>query len=213
MLVGVAGGTASGKTSVCREVMKALEGWEEEGLVASFSQDAFYRDLSAAERRSLATYNFDHPDAFDFGEMLQAVRNLKAGAPATIPHYDFVTSSRLPDVTTLEGPQVILLEGLFTLYDASLRDLLDLKIFVDADSDTRLARRLRRDIAERGRDAARVLDQYETTVKPSFDNYILPTKRFADIVIPRGAENTVAIELVLQYIELHLRTNSDLQRA
>ena len=145
--------------------------------------------------------------------MLQAVQNLKAGAPATIPHYDFVTSSRLPDVTTLEGPQVILLEGLFTLYDASLRDLLDLKIFVDADSDTRLARRLRRDIAERGRDAARVLDQYETTVKPSFDNYILPTKRFADIVIPRGAENTVAIELVLQYIELHLRTNSHLQRA
>ena len=106
--------------------------------------------------------------------------------------------------TTVEGAEVVLLEGLFVLYDEGLRDMLDMRIFVDTDADTRLARRIRRDIAERGRDVARVLDQYEATVKPSYDQYVQPTKRYADIVIPRGAENEVAIDLVMGKIAQHL---------
>ena len=207
MLIGVAGGTASGKTSVCRRIMQELGGAGGaggHGRLVNISMDCFYKDLSAEQHAAILEYNFDHPDAFDFGELHGVMENLRGRRRAEVPQYDYTTSSRLGTSTTVEGAEVVLLEGLFVLYDEGLREMLDMRVFVDTDADTRLARRIRRDVAERGRDVARVLDQYEATVKPSYDQYVQPTKRHADIVIPRGAENEVAIDLVTGKIAQHL---------
>jgi len=207
MLIGVAGGTASGKTSVCKRIMQELGGAGGaggRGRLINISMDCFYKDLSAEQHAAILKYNFDHPDAFDFGELHGVMERLRERQRAEVPRYDYTTSSRLGTSTAVEGAEVVLLEGLFVLYDEGLRDMLDMRIFVDTDDDTRLARRIRRDIAERGRDVARVLDQYEATVKPSYDQYVQPTKKHADIIIPRGAENEVAIDLVIGKITQHL---------
>eukprot|EP00271_Cylindrocystis_brebissonii_P011787 TRINITY_DN29737_c0_g1_i1.p1 TRINITY_DN29737_c0_g1~~TRINITY_DN29737_c0_g1_i1.p1 ORF type:complete len:345 (+),score=61.01 TRINITY_DN29737_c0_g1_i1:196-1230(+) len=203
-IIGVAGGTASGKTSVCRRIMEQLEQQEKAGSLGgrlvSLSQDSFYRDLTEEQHANIDAFNFDHPDAFDFPELLALMHKLKAGEEGTVPEYDYVTSARLPESTTIKGATVILLEGILLFHLPEMRDLFDLKIFVDTDADTRLVRRLRRDISERGRDVMSVLDRYERTVKPSFESYISPTKKFADIIVPRGAENTVAIDLIVRHI-------------
>lgn len=201
-------GTASGKTSVCKKITEQLKLdvhslWPAEAVV-SITQDKFYKDLSEGQKENIGDYNFDHPDAFDFEETIDLVSKLKEGKAVEIPRYSFVTSSRLEETDTVVGAEVVIFEGILALYNPKLRDLFDMKIFVDTDSDTRLARRLRRDIKERGRDVVSVLAQYEKTVKPSFDEYILPTKRYADIIVPRGAENTVAIDLITQHLRVVL---------
>lgn len=172
--------------------------------VLSISQDCFYRDLTPPERAAITSYNFDHPDAFDFTEIRATLRALRAGAGAEIPTYDFVTSARTPVATKVHTTDVILFDGILAFYDPEVRELFDLKVFVDADADTRLARRLRRDLAERGRSVETVLNQYERTVKPSFESYIAPTKKHADVIVPRGAENTVAIDLLWQTIRYRI---------
>eukprot|EP00897_Mesotaenium_endlicherianum_P000500 jgi/Mesen1/10450/ME000082S09951 len=199
-LIGVAGGTASGKTSVCRKIMEQLES-QHQGSLVSLSQDCFYRDLTPAKLADISSYNFDHPDAFDFPELLAALQKLKRREHVEIPQYDYVTSSRLPLTTPISGANVVLLEGILIFHHVEIRDLFDMKLFVDTDADTRLARRMRRDIVERGRDVIQVLDRYERSVKPSFEQYIYPTKKFADIIVPRGAENVVAINLIVQHIQ------------
>lgn len=176
--------------------------------VLSISQDCFYRDLTPAERASIATHNFDHPDAFDFPKIRATLRALCAGAAVDIPTYDFVTSSRTPVATAVRTTDVILFDGILAFHDPEVRGLFDLKVFVDADADTRLVRRLRRDITDRGRAVDTVLDQYERTVKPSFESYIAPTKVHADVIVPRGAENVVAIDMLWQMIRYRIQAGA-----
>jgi len=200
--IGVAGGTASGKTSVVDKVVRALR----HESVVSITLDCFYHSLSDAEkeRAHASDFNFDHPNAFDFDQLIAVVEQLRCGGaePVAIPCYDFVTHSRMPPDhdTHIVSPQIVIVEGILALYDDRLRDHFDLKIFVDADPDVRLARRIRRDIASRGREIDGILQQYETFVKPSFETFIGPSKRHADIVVPRGGENHVAIDLIAQHI-------------
>jgi len=195
-IIGVTGGTASGKTTVCSEIMKRLG----TRRIAIICLDSFYKPLSQKDRENVASYNFDHPDAIDW-ELIQCIlKDLKKGKTAEIPTYCFVTHSRLPETTTIGNADVILFEGILSFYTEILREHMDIKIFVDTDSDTRLSRRVMRDIAERGRSLEGVLYQYEKFVKPAFDDYILPTKKYADVIIPRGADNVVGIDLIVQHI-------------
>eukprot|EP00850_Spirogloea_muscicola_P009237 SM000051S17597 [mRNA] locus=s51:769535:770928:+ [translate_table: standard] len=178
---------------------------ENDGHVVSLSQDSFYRDLTARERMDLERYSFDHPDAFNFAELRAVMQKLKAGQRVEIPQYGYVSCARLPGTTVLHGASVVLLEGILVFHNKGLRDLFDIKVFVDTNPDTRLARRIRRDIVERGRDVLQVLDRYERSVKPSFEQFILPTKAHADIILPRGAMNTVAVAVIVEHIRTLLR--------
>eukprot|EP01127_Copromyxa_protea_P005600 TRINITY_DN15499_c0_g1_i1.p1 TRINITY_DN15499_c0_g1~~TRINITY_DN15499_c0_g1_i1.p1 ORF type:complete len:480 (+),score=118.79 TRINITY_DN15499_c0_g1_i1:217-1440(+) len=165
--------------------------------------DSFYKPLSAEERQNVVNYNFDHPDAFEIDLLINTIKQLKEGKSVEIPIYDFKTHSRVEgEAKHVYGADCIIVEGIYVLLDEALRDLFDLRLFVDTADDIRLARRLKRDIVERGRDINGVLDQYEKFVKPAFDDYISPTKQHADVIIPRGADNEVAINLVAS----HLRT-------
>ncbi|KAF2070488.1 hypothetical protein CYY_008186 [Polysphondylium violaceum] len=199
LVIGVCGGSASGKTSVCDKVIEALNvRW-----VVLLSMDSFY--LQLPKTADPGKYNFDHPNSFDYDLMVKVISDLRAGKKVNIPKYCFKTHSRLPHEDTVYGADVIILEGILTLHSKELRDLMDIKIFIDTDDDIRLARRLKRDIAERGRTLESVITQYNTFVKPSFDDFIFPLKKYADVVIPRGSDNVVAIELLTQHIRLKLK--------
>ncbi|XP_037017467.2 uridine-cytidine kinase-like 1 isoform X1 [Artibeus jamaicensis] len=200
--IGLGGGSASGKTTVARMIIEALDvPW-----VVLLSMDSFYKVLTRQqqEQAALNNYNFDHPDAFDFDLIVSTLQKLKQGKSVQVPVYDFTTHSRKKDWKTLYGANVIIFEGIMAFADKALLELLDMKIFVDTDSDIRLVRRLRRDISERGRDIAGVIKQYNKFVKPAFDQYIQPTMRLADIVVPRGSGNTVAIDLIVQHVHSQL---------
>jgi len=199
-IIGVAGGTASGKTSVCEDILRKLENQR----VVIVSQDAFYRSLESHELHNVRDYNFDHPDSFDWPAIVTVLKGIKAGKGVEIPQYSFISHTRLKETTPIYGIDVILFEGILAFYTQELRDLMDLKIFVDTDADTRLSRRVIRDINERGRSLEGVLLQYERFVKPAFEDYILPTKKFADVIIPRGVDNQVGINLIVQHIRAKL---------
>lgn len=171
--------------------------------------DSFYKPLTKDQqvRAHQSRYNFDHPDAFDFDLLLETLKKLKNGEDVHIPHYDFVTHSRLATYDVITKPEIILFEGIFALYDERIRNQMDMKVFVDTDDDLRLARRIRRDITERGRDVNGVLDQYERFVKPAYDEFIAPTKRYADVILPRGKANRVGIEVIVNYIATKLPSN------
>ncbi|KAJ3363423.1 Uridine-cytidine kinase-like 1 [Allomyces arbusculus] len=201
-IIGIAGGSASGKTTVSQRILQNLG-----SQVVLLSMDSFYKSLTDEEIACAHRneHNFDHPTSFDYDILFDVLRKLKDGKSVEVPVYDFSTHSRLKDkTTTIYGANVIIFEGIFALYDQSVRDLMDLKIFVDTDSDIRLARRLKRDIAERGRDVAGVLQQYNMFVKPAFDEFIYPTMKFADVIVPRGKENLVAIDLIMKHIQHQL---------
>ncbi|XP_025921197.1 uridine-cytidine kinase-like 1 isoform X5 [Apteryx rowi] len=174
--------------------------------VVLLSMDSFYKVLTKQQQEQAASndFNFDHPDAFDFDLIIATLKKLKQGKSVKIPIYDFTTHSRKKEWKTLYGANVIIFEGIMAFADKELLKLLDLKIFVDTDSDIRLVRRLRRDISERGRDIEGVIKQYNKFVKPAFDQYIQPTMRLADIVVPRGSGNTVAIDLIVQHVHSQL---------
>lgn len=205
-LIGVSGGTASGKSTVCKRIMEKLGQVDMDHMqrqVVCISQDSFYRDLTPAEKLKAekGQYNFDHPDAFDNDLILQTLRDILAGVECKIRAYDYRTNSLMENqVTTIYPADVVLFEGILVFYFPEIRDLFHMKLFVDTDSDTRLARRVPRDINERGRDLDYVLNQYMNFVKPAFEEFCLPTKKFADVIIPRGADNTVAIDLIVQHI-------------
>jgi uridine kinase len=174
-MIGVTGGTASGKTTVCRKIIDQLNlPW-----VVILSMDRFYRTLMPAEMELAhqGDYNFDHPDAFDWPRFNATLQAMKTGRSVEVPIYSFAEHAVMPETDTLYGADVVIVEGILSLYDKGIRDHLDLKIFVDADADLRLARRLRRDVVERGRTVEGVLEQYLKTVKPSFDDFIVQTKR------------------------------------
>ncbi|QCD78116.1 uridine kinase-like protein 4 [Vigna unguiculata] len=198
-VIGVAGGAASGKTAVCDMIIQQLH----DQRVVLVNQDSFYNSLSEEELTRVQDYNFDHPDAFDNEQLLRVMDKLKHGEAVDIPKYDFKTYKS--DVLRRVNPSdVIILEGILVFHDPRVRELMNMKIFVDTDADVRLARRIRRDTNEKGRDIGAVLDQYSKFVKPAFDDFILPTKKYADIIIPRGGDNHVAIDLIVQHIRTKL---------
>ncbi|KAL3200050.1 hypothetical protein MRX96_001261 [Rhipicephalus microplus] len=232
-LIGVAGGTASGKTSVCRKIMSRVG---QEGQVVCIHQDNFYKGLSPFERdrANRGLFNYDHPvlntrrrtpkvnpnssrplrtstvsseglpfpDVFDDELMASTLRDILQEKVVQLPVYDFITSTRLRDQWISIAPaDVVLVEGVLLFYFPHLRDMFHMKLFVDTDPDTRLARRVLRDVKERGRDLEKVLHQYTNFVKPAFEEFCLPTKKYADVIIPRGADNEVAIDLIVQTIQ------------
>ncbi|XP_077425733.1 uridine-cytidine kinase-like 1a isoform X1 [Vanacampus margaritifer] len=201
-VIGLCGGSASGKTTVANKIIEALDvPW-----VVLLSMDSFYKVLSPEEQALAASndYNFDHPGAFDFELLVATLRKLKQGKSVKIPVYDFTTHRRQKDWKNVYGASVIIFEGIMAFADKHLLQLLDMKIFVDTDSDIRLVRRLRRDITERRRDMEGVIKQYNKFVKPAFEQYIEPTMRLADIVVPRGGGNMVAIDLIVQHVHSQL---------
>lgn len=205
-MIGVAGGTASGKSTVCEKIRRLVvsEDAENGRQIIMLSQDSFYRDLTPkeSEQAKKGMFNFDHPDAFDHQLMLKCLKDIQSGKSTQVPVYDFKTNSRVDDeFVNIYPSDVVLLEGILVFYYKEVRNLFDMKLFVDTDADTRLARRVLRDIEERGRDLENVLFQYTNLVKPAFEEFCLPTKKHADVIIPRGADNTVAVELVAQHIQ------------
>jgi len=206
-MIGVAGGTASGKSTVCDRLMEGLgqnKKSVEEKQVVHLSQDGFYRELNPQEisLASKGMFNFDHPDAFDHKLLESCMQDILAGKQAQIPVYDFKTNSRVEgEFITIYPSDVVLVEGILVFYYPNIRNMFNMKLFVDTDPDTRLARRVLRDIEERGRDLEHVLHQYTTLVKPAFEEFCIPTKKYADVIVPRGAENTVAIDLIKQHIQ------------
>jgi uridine kinase len=192
LIIGIAGGTGSGKTTVVHQIMNELPETE----VGVISQDSYYKvnnNLSFEER---ALINFDHPRAIDFDLLVMHLKDLKAGKTIEQPVYSFITHNRTDDSIVTHPRKVMIVEGILILTNPELRDLFDVKVFVHADSDERLIRRLKRDIAERGRDMEEVLNRYQTTLKPMHQQFIEPTKVFADIIIPNDKYNTVAIDVV-----------------
>ena len=194
--IGVAGGTGSGKTTVANEIVRRI-GRER---IVVINQDRYYHDLAHLDGHELVHHNFDHPDAIEERLLIDHLVLLKAGEPAPLPVYDFARHVRLAATEWAEPQPVILLEGILILAIPALRNLLDIKIFVDTDADLRFIRRLRRDLAERGRTVDGVVDQYLATVRPMHLEFVESSKRWADIIIPEGGYNTVALDLVISRI-------------
>jgi uridine kinase len=195
--LGVAGGSGSGKTTVARAILEAA-GPER---IAFLAQDNYYRDVDWHDDAQLRAFNFDHPDALDTPLMVEHLRALKSGQPVDLPVYDFVAHRRTSRTVTIEPRPVILVEGILLFAEAELRALLDFKVFVDTDSDVRLVRRIRRDLAERGRETNQILHQYMSTVRPMHLEFVEPSKRWADVIVPEGGENRVALEMVVARVE------------
>ncbi|HNQ37609.1 MAG TPA: uridine kinase [Prolixibacteraceae bacterium] len=201
LIIGIAGGTGSGKTTVVNKIAESFT----EGEVAILYQDAYYYDnshLSLEERRKK---NFDHPESIEFPLMVEHIKALKEGHSIEQPTYSFISCTRQAETIRIEPRHVLIVEGILCLADESLRRLMDVKVFVDCASDVRLSRVIRRDIMERGRNVEMVLDRYEKTVRPSHMQFIEPTKNFADIIVPQGGLNLKAIEILTNYIKQILK--------
>lgn len=207
-VIGVAGGTASGKTTVCNEIIQRLSNQR----VVIIAQDSFYRGLTKEEEENVSEYNFDHPDAFDKNALLECIHQLKKRQSVHIPIYDFKTHQRSAETKLVNPGEVVIVEGIMVLHMEEVRKELNMKIFVDTDDDLRLARRIKRDTISRGRDVDNVIAQYTKFVKPMFDQFISPSKRFADVIIPCGRDvNHVAIDLITQHVHVKL-DQKDLRR-
>ncbi|MDN5353148.1 MAG: uridine kinase, partial [Clostridiales bacterium] len=192
IVIGIAGGTGSGKSTVARAIFKSLP--DENILI--IEQDAYYRDQSELTFSERVKTNYDHPLAFDTALLIEHVEKLKRFEPIEKPIYNFSNHNREKDTIHVEPRDIIVLEGIMILEDLRLREQMDIKIFVDTDADVRIIRRITRDIQERGRTLESVIDQYLTTVKPAHDQFIEPTKKYADIIIPEGGYNKVAIDIM-----------------
>lgn len=192
LIIGIAGGTGSGKTTVVHQIMNELPETE----VGIISQDSYYKANDHLNMDERALINFDHPRAIDFDLLCSDLKELKAGNSINQPVYSFVHHNRTDDYILTHPRKVMIVEGILILTNPELRNLFDIKIFVHADSDERLIRRLKRDIVERGRDMNEVLHRYQTTLKPMHEQFIEPTKAYADIIIPNDKYNTVAIDIV-----------------
>ena len=196
-IIGIAGGTGSGKTTVVRKIVEALP----PHYVSVVPLDSYYNDTTEMTEEERHAINFDHPDAFDWKLLIKQVNELRKGNAIEQPTYSYILCNRLPETVHVEPKPVIIIEGIMTLLNKKLRDMMDLKIFVDADSDERLIRNIQRDTMERGRDVKMVLDRYLDVLKPMHEQFIEPTKRYADVIIPQGGENKKGIEMVCKYIE------------
>ncbi|MDH3253565.1 MAG: uridine kinase [Acidobacteriota bacterium] len=195
--LGVAGGTGSGKTTVARAILEVIG----ERRIAFLEQDSYYRDIEWRSEAELQAHNFDHPNALDNELLIAHLEALKGGVAVEVPTYDFVTHRRTTATERVESRPVVLLEGILLFVEPRLRSLLDFKIYVDTPSDVRFIRRLRRDLEERGRTLEDVIRQYETTVRPMHLEFVEPSKRSADVIVPHGGENRVALEMVTARLE------------
>lgn len=200
LIIGIAGGTGSGKTTVVRNIVDKLPA----GEVVVLPQDSYYKDSSNVPAEERQNINFDHPNAFDWDLLHEHIKLLKNMRPIEQPTYSFLTCTRQAETVHIEPKDVIIIEGILALSDPRLRALMDLKIFVDADSDERLIRVIQRDVIERGRTAEAVMERYTRVLKPMHLQFIEPTKRYADIIIPEGGNNTVAVDILCQYIKKNL---------
>jgi uridine kinase len=200
MIIGIAGGTGSGKTTVVHKIIESLP----QGSVAVISQDSYYKDSSHIPWEERRAQNFDEPRAFDWTLLLEHLMMLRDGKTIEEPVYDYVTCSRLKEVNIVKPRPVMILEGIMALVDPSIRAILDIKVFVDADSDERLIRVLRRDSIERGRTIEDLIDRYQRIIKPMHNLHIEPTKAYADIIVPQGGSNSVAIDVLKQFIQKQL---------
>lgn len=192
LVIGITGGTGSGKTTVVRRIVESLP----PDSVVVVPQDAYYKDGSHMSLEERARINYDHPLAFDHALLVQHIERLRNNEPVDQPVYSFITHSRLPDALRVEPRPCVIVEGILILEDERLRQLLDIKVFVDTDADVRFIRRLQRDIVQRGRSVESVIEQYMQTVRPMHLQFIEPTRRYADLVVPEGGDNEVAIDLL-----------------
>ncbi|MEZ5314538.1 MAG: uridine kinase [Thermoanaerobaculia bacterium] len=197
MVLGVAGGSGSGKSTVAREILAGIG----TDRITFLAQDNYYRDVDWSRDADLLHHNFDHPDAIDVELFLEHLTELKAGRAIDLPVYDFVRHRRTRETRRIEARPVILVEGILLFVDARLRELLDFKVYVDTDADVRLVRRIERDMSERGRAVDDVLRQYMATVRPMHLEFVEPSKRWADVIVPEGGENRVALEMVMARVE------------
>ena len=196
VVIGVAGGSGSGKTTVVRRIVESLGNDQ----VTVLEHDRYYRDRSDLRLEERAAMNYDHPDSLETDLMVRHLEALRSGSAVEVPVYDFARYARVAATDLAQPRRAIIVEGILIFTDAALRSLLDVKVFVDADDDIRFIRRLRRDVAERGRTMESVVEQYLNTVKPMHLDFVEPSKRYADIIVPQGGHNTVAIDMLLTLI-------------
>lgn len=201
VIIGVTGGSGSGKTTVSRAIFEQLHGHS----LLMLQEDSYYNDQSDMPFEERIKANYDHPNAFDTELLVKQLKDLLDWKTIEKPIYDYTEHTRSSEVEKVEPKEVIILEGILVLNDPALRDLMDIKIFVDTDDDIRIIRRIQRDIEERGRSLQSVIDQYKSTVKPMYHQFIEPTKRYADIIVPEGGENQVAIDLLVTKVRDILR--------
>jgi uridine kinase len=197
IIIGVAGGTASGKTTVSQKILQLIG----PDQLAYVEHDAYYRDLSYLPLVERQTLNFDHPDSLENELLITHLETLLQGQPVDVPVYDFAQYIRMDQVKRIEPKQVVIVEGILIFVDKQLREMMDIKIYVDTPPDLRFIRRLQRDVAERGRSVQHVIDQYLDTVRPMHLEFVEPSKHFADVIIPRGGQNIKAIEMVAAQIQ------------
>lgn len=196
LVIGVAGGSGSGKTTVVRRIIESIG----DGQVTVLEHDRYYRDRNDLRLEERAALNYDHPDSLETDLLVRHLDELRAGRPVEVPEYDFARHARQSATSTALPRRTIIVEGILIFADAALRSLMDVKVFVDADDDTRFIRRLQRDIADRGRTVSSVIEQYLGTVKPMHLEFVEPSKRYADVIIPLGGHNAVAIDMLLTLI-------------
>ena len=196
-IIGIAGGTGSGKTTVVKRISKALP----PHCAAVIPLDSYYNDTTGLTPEERAAINFDHPDAFDWTLLSEHIKMLKNGEAIEQPTYSYIESNRQKETVHVEPKPVVIIEGIMALHNKKLRDMMDLKIFVDTDDDVRLIRNIRRDVVERGRTVDMVLDRYEKVLKPMHEQFIEPTKKFADLIVPWGGDNKTGIHILKTYIQ------------
>lgn len=201
LIIGIAGGTGSGKTTVVNKIINSLP----LGEVAVLPQDSYYKDSSHVPPEERSKINFDEPAAIEWSLLEEQLRELKEGKTIEMPTYSYLTCTRQAETVRVEPRDVVIVEGILVLNATKLRDMMDVKVFVDADADDRLIRVIARDCVERGRTPEVVINRYEAVLKPMHNMYIEPSKRFADLIVPQGGNNTVAINLLTDYIEARLR--------
>lgn len=200
LIIGIAGGTGSGKTTVVRKIVESLPANE----VVLLPQDSYYKDSSHIPLEKRQNINFDHPDAFDWTLLSEHVAALRRGESIEQPTYSYLTCTRQAETIHIEPREVVIIEGILALCDPTLRNMMDLKVFVDTDSDERLIRVIQRDMQERGRTAEAVMERYIRVLKPMHQQFIEPCKRYADLIVPEGGNNQVAIYILTMYIKKHL---------
>ncbi len=193
LVIGIAGGTGSGKSTVASRLASAMP----ESRCSTIEHDWYYRDHHSLDAKERATLNFDHPDSLDTELLIEHISALKAGQAIDAPYYDFKTHRRLEKTRRIEPTSVVIVEGILTFVETRLRNLFDIKLFVDTDADIRVFRRIRRDIEQRGRTFQSVRDQYYNSVRPMHLQFVEPSKRWADLIIPEGGDNQVALDLIL----------------
>lgn len=196
VVIGVAGGSGSGKTTVVREIVRSLG----RAHVTVLHHDAYYRDASHLPPDARARINYDHPDSLETELLIEHLEHLRAGQPVSVPTYDFAKHARLPGAETAQPRKAIIVDGMLILWERALREMLDIKVFVDTDADLRFIRRLSRDISERGRTAESVVEQYMGTVRPMHLEFVEPSKRYADLIVPEGGQNRVAVDMLITKI-------------